>query len=347
MSRSIVGVDIGTSSLRAVEVAGATKARPTIVRYHEVPLPKGAAYAGEVAEPHTVAAAFKQLWSAGGFRSRDIVLGIGNQKVLARDVVVPKASLKQIRESLPFLVQDLLPVPVADAVLDFYPVAEVDNEGPALAGLLVAATKEAVLGNIAAARMAGLTPVHVDLIPFALTRLHLVQDVTRGTVALVNVGASTTSIVIIADGVPVFVRMVPAGGDALTAAVGEALGVTPEVAEQAKRGLGLGLPSVAPELQPALNVVYSVSHDLSTSVRNTLNYFTSARAGRGIDRIVLSGGGAQLSGFADALSEFTRLPVDSNEPFAGFTVAKGAGKAGTATSESIAVALGLAIGTAA
>ena len=63
-------------------------------------------------EPHTVASALKRLWSTTGFRSRNVILGMGNQRVLVRDLSVPRMSAQRIRESLPFLVQDMLPVPV-------------------------------------------------------------------------------------------------------------------------------------------------------------------------------------------------------------------------------------------
>lgn len=348
MAKNIVGVDIGTSSLRAVEVAGATKSKPTIVRYHEVPLPGGATRAGEVIEPHTVASAFKQLWSVGGFKSKDIVLGIGNERVLARDLVVPRAPIKQIRESLPFLVQDMLPVPVSEAVLDFYPISEVDDDGPALNGLLVAATKEAVMGNIKAAQMAGLSPVAVDLIPFALTRVHLSLGLSRGTVAVVDIGATTTSVVILAAGVPEFVRIIPAGGDALTNALAERMAIAPDAAEQLKRRLGIGQAPVSAELQPAMETVYAVTRDLITSVRNTLSYYIGAKAGRSVDRIALSGGGSQLLGFADALSEFTRFPLSVAAPLGGVTIARTAATAKSPVSDrSMSVALGLALGTAA
>ena len=104
MTKNIVGVDIGSRSLRAVEVADVDKPHPTVVRFSEMALSDGAASRGEVLEPQTVASALKQLWSAGGFKSKNVVLGMGNQRVLARDLTVAKASRERIRESLPFQV---------------------------------------------------------------------------------------------------------------------------------------------------------------------------------------------------------------------------------------------------
>jgi len=128
MAKTIVGVDIGSSAVRAVEVSGYQSAHPSITRFHEMPLPDGSVRRGEVIEVSTVATALRRLWSTAGFRSRDVVLGMGGQRVFARDLSVPRAGLQQIRESLPFHVQELLPVPVADVLLDFYPIEEEAGE---------------------------------------------------------------------------------------------------------------------------------------------------------------------------------------------------------------------------
>ena len=220
MAQSIVGVDIGASTLRGVEVADGGRSRPTVLRYAEVPLPEGSVSRGEVLEQNTVANAFRQLWSRGGFKSKDVVLGMGNQRVLARDLSVPRAPRQRIKESLPFVVQDMLPVPVQDALLDFYPIAESMGEnGPQIDGMLIAAVKDAVLGNVNAVRLAGLNPVGVDLIAFALGRVLVHRAGVAGTVAVVDVGANTTSVVVLTDGVPQFVRIIPTGGDDITTAL--------------------------------------------------------------------------------------------------------------------------------
>ena len=122
MASNIVGIDIGSASIRAVEVSTGSRGATSIMRFAEIAVPEGATSRGEVLEPNTVAGALKQLWSLGRFRTKDVALGVGNQRVLSRDLTVPKAPMARIRESLPFQVQDLLPVPVGDAILDFYPI---------------------------------------------------------------------------------------------------------------------------------------------------------------------------------------------------------------------------------
>lgn len=350
MASSVVGLDIGNSVIRAVEVMESAKAKPQLVRFHEAPVPDGAVSRGEILEPNTVAAVLRQLWSRGGFRTKNVALGVGNQRVLARDLTVPKGSLQHIRESLPFQVQDLLPVPVAEALLDFYPVAEAMTEsGPVVNGLLVAAVKDAVLGNVRAVELAGLRPVGVDLIPFALSRL-LVGGGTAApdAVALVDVGANTTSVVISVGGAPQFVRIISTGGAELTEALRTALEIPIADAEAKKRALGLAAEATSPDEQRVLETIYQVTGDLLNSLRNTVNYFVNTRPDDRIGRILLTGGGAELPGFGPALAEMTRIPVDHGDPFASVGLSRKLDAQQLRNHRSsIAVALGLAVRSAA
>lgn len=347
MAKTIVGVDIGSTTIRGVELADPAKPRPTLLRYAEVPLTESAVSRGEVLEPNTVGALLKQLWSVGGFKSRRVVLGMGNQRVLARDLSVPSAPRERIRESLPFVAQEMLPVPVHDALLDFYPVSESMTEtGPMTHGLLIAAVKEAVVGNVKAVQAAGLTPVEVDLIPFALGRLMVTRPRLQGTVALVDVGASTTSVVILLDGVPQFVRIIAAGGDDVTAALSSQLTIPASEAERLKRVHGVASADASADAQAAVTAAREVVSELLGSIRNTISYFSNTRPNHPVGGIVLTGGGAALPGFVEALAEFTRLPASLGDPFSGIALSRGLNAQKLRHDQAaITVALGLALGS--
>ncbi|SEM88975.1 type IV pilus assembly protein PilM [Cryobacterium luteum] len=366
MAQNVVGIDIGTAHLRAVEVRNPGKTRPTVLRYHEVPLPTGAVSGGEVLEPHTVAAALKALWSGGGFRSRQVVLGMGSQRVLARDLSVPKMSLARIRQSLPFEVQDLLPVPVADALLDFYPISESTTEhGPTVNGLLIAAVKAAVVANVSAARLAGLTTIDVDLIPFAVSRLLVTRPGMDGVVAVIDLGATTTSVVITRQGVPQFVRIIPTGGDDVTRALAAGLKTDAATADLLKRRVGLlAATNAAPRQEVSFDgviaggsgpidaagahIIAEVMNDQLGSVVNTLSYYASTRPSDPVTAIVLSGGGARLPGLPEAVSKLTRLGVSTGDPLSTVGLASALDAEGLRlSSAAYTVALGLALGRAA
>jgi type IV pilus assembly protein PilM len=349
MASTIVGIDIGSSAVRAVEVQGAATSTPVITRYHEEPLPEGSVRRGEVVEVMTVASALRRLWSSGGFKAKDVALGMGGQRVFARDLVVPLAPLAHIRESLQFHVQDLLPVPVTEAFFDFYPISESSSdEGPVVNGLLIAAIKDAVRANVEAVTLAGLHPVHVDLIPFALARALAPVGSGSGRAVLLGIGANTTNVVIAQDGVPQFVRIISGGGDDITRALSTQLPLSLAEAESLKRRLGMESAALVPEQRQALEVIYSVAGELLNGIRNTLDYFTGTKKNSALERIVVSGGGTHLIGFIAALSELTGLPVVQAELLGGARLSRGLQSNSTAEQQdAMSTAFGLALGTSA
>jgi type IV pilus assembly protein PilM len=364
---SVVGLDIGTTGLRAVELVEGKKKRVSILRFHEIRLPQGAVSKGEIAQPEIVGPALKKLWSEGGFKSKNVVLGTGNHRTLVRDLSVPKAPLEQIKESLPFHIQGSLQFPIENSLFDFYPVSEFHGElGPMVNGLLVTTEKQAILKNIHSVEQSGLTPVEVDLIPFALSRLFVSRSQSDGTVALVDVGANTTSIVVARNGVPNFVRIIPVGGDDLTEALKVGLEIEEYKADVLKRTLRIGADlvgregaiSLTPECTCAKcqadlatvddprvqEILRSVSIELLGSIRNTITYFNNNSQEEPVKEILLIGGGTLLSGFAEALSEMIHIPVSSADPLTSISFARKAhSEKWQAKGANFSVALGLAL----
>ena len=350
----VIGLDIGTTHVRAAELAfgsggPARTAAPTLVRYAEVGLPAGAVRDGEVAESSTVVTAIRQLWAVGKFSHKDVVVGVGNQRVIVRDLDLPMMPPAQVKSSLPFQVADMLPVAVEDAILDFVPTGTFQGEHGAMQrGLLVAATKDTVNSNTEVVEAAGLRPVMVDLGALALTRVMARGDLAQRTVALVDVGARVTTVVIVQQGVPRLVRMLPSGGQDVSEAVSGALGITVTDAETAKRHIGLGF-STTPDLERAADAVRLVASSLVEAIRNTLVYYGSSTGGQGAEVIVLTGGGSQLPGLGQYLSSASRLPVTMGQPLATLKhdASSGLSPDLVQNQHALAIPLGLAFGVAA
>lgn len=327
--RRAVGLDIGTTAVRAAEVTlgkgGA--ADSTLRRFGQVVLPPGAVRNGEVVEPDIVAAALKQLWAKAKFGTKKVAVGVANQKVIVRQVEVPWLPASELRASLVFQVQDYIPMPVDEAILDFHPLEELvsENGTRVLRGLLVAAARDMVNSQLAAVQKAGLSPQMVDLTPFAVMRSlndpHPVGLSGVEAEALVDIGASVTNIVVHQGGVPRFVRILLMGGGDVTQAVAERLGVELDQAESVKQSIGsqsLGNlePGTFAAPHPAEQVIETVSDTFCEEVRGSLTYHLGQPGATRLSRIVLSGGGGQLHGLADRLSAATRLPVQHGSPLA-------------------------------
>jgi type IV pilus assembly protein PilM len=136
----VVGLDIGTSGVRAAELRLGRNGT-TLERFGQVALPVGAVRDGEVVDPDAVGAAIRELWSSAKFTTKRVVVGVANQKVVVRQVDLPWLPAKELRASLPFHVPDYIPMPLDNAVLDYHPLEEVtdDNGARMLRVLLVAA----------------------------------------------------------------------------------------------------------------------------------------------------------------------------------------------------------------
>lgn len=352
-SSRVIGLDIGTTAVRAAELefgngGPAGPGTPTLVRYGQVALPAGVVRDGEAAEPSIVSDALRQLWTQAKFGSKDVVIGVGNQRVVVRELDLPWMPLPQLKASLPFQVQEMLPVSVDEALLDYYPTHTTDGpQGRTVHGMLVAAQRDTVTANVVAVEGAGLHPAMVDLNAFAIVRALARGDLAQRVVGFVDIGARLTNVVVANQGVPRLVRIIPMGGDHITDALASALHVGGPEAEQHKRQLGVGYaPPVGQEA--AAEVIAGTSRTLVESIRNTLVYYAGNHPGQGIDVVVVTGGGAHLLGLGQYLSSASRLPVVLGDALAGLRFAKATPRESLVGLESlVALPVGLAYGVAA
>jgi type IV pilus assembly protein PilM len=320
--RTAIGLDIGTSVVRAVELSFG-RAGLTLERFGQVVIPEGAVQDGEVVDTEAVSSALKQLWSATRLSHKKVVLGVANQRVIVRQMELPWMPREELSASLPFQAQDYLPIPVEQAVLDFFPVDEVSGaEGDRrLRGLLVAAARETVLSNVRCAERANLTVSAVDLTSFAVLRaLSKQTGVDVETEAIIDVGARVTNIIIHSAGIPRFVRILLMGGQDVTDAVSDQLGVGTAEAENLKQQ-GSQILSDA-DLAAATNAVVSTAQDFVDEIRSSLDYYAASNPGTPVQRIVISGGGSRLEGIQDRLAAATRLPVIPGDPLAPLRVGR-------------------------
>ena len=240
MARTRIGVDVGSTAVRVAEVAAGDI--PVVVRAAQVPLPPGVVEAGEVRQPEAVAEALREVWSKSGVKSKQVHLGVGNQRVVVREVALPWLPEKELRDTLGFQVQEFIPMASDEAVLDFDPLGEMNQGGRRMVRiLLVAAHRPMVNALVEAALAAKLDPQGIDLTPFAVVRAVGTGDEgldldSSGDEAIVDIGAQVTSICVHDRGVTRFVRMLPSGGRDITLALASDLSVDEAAAERLKRG---------------------------------------------------------------------------------------------------------------
>src|SRR5919106_4118002 len=252
MAAPIVGLDIGTSAVRAARVASGRRGT-ALTGFAQVALPDGAVADGEIRDPGAVSEALAQLWRRSKMGTKRVIIGVANQRVVGRQVDLPYLDEKEFRSSLRFQVADHVPMPVEDAELDFQVLDDYETQTGErmMRVLLVAASSDMVDTFVGATTAAGLDPVGVDLAPFAVARA--VSPAARGETgiagaeAIVDVGASVTNIIVHHNGEPRFVRILLVGGDEVTNSLARELNVAFDEAEALKLDLARGVGS--PEAQ--------------------------------------------------------------------------------------------------
>ncbi len=356
MARGRIGLDIGSTAVRAVEVTGGDP--PSVIHAAQVPLPAGAVENGEVREPEVVADALRELWQRGGFKSKRVYMGVGNQRVVVREIALPYLPEKELRASLGFQVQEFIPMSVDEAVLDYDPLGEFEQDDrKMLRMLLVAAQRGMVDMLVSSATSAKLEPIGLDLVPFAMVRSVGTTGVgmdleDEGDEAVIDVGAHVTNIVVHAAGTTRFVRILPSGGRDITNAIARGLGIEDDVAERLKRGEDIDVvieegdreQAEAPDRERVRELAMQRASSFVDEIRSSLEFYTAQAQGGRIARVIVTGGGSKLDGFLDLLRQRIPVEVDGGQVFGKARSQLSLSQEALAEAEPLlAVAVGLAI----
>jgi len=315
----VVALDLSRSGLRGVQVDAPYSARPTISRFAAVPVPDGTIFDGEIIDQRRAVAAIKELWKAGGFTTKKVVFGVSNRKVVVREVTLPPLTGPRRKTSLRFAVEGQVPIDLDDAILDFLPLRNVETpSGMQQEGLLVATVRSSLESTVNAIERSGRAIDAVDFSGFSLLRL--MPGSARGTQAIINIGASSTTVVISTGGTPQFVRIVASGGDDVTRSIERALGVSFAEAEHDKIVRGLQGGASTPRDIDAETVLRENVAGLIDSIRNTFAFWANAHPDAPVSNVVLTGGGSRLGGLTLVLSRALGVPTVYGNPFAPFAV---------------------------
>ena len=349
MAARVVGVDLGSYGVRAVELTLAG-GQATLERFAQVTLPPGAIRDGEVVDATAVASSVRRLWTEGGFKGKSVVVGVANQRVIVRLAEMPAMSEEDLTSALRFEAQDLIPIPVDDAILDFQILDDVvDSEGDArMRVLLAAAQRDMVRSHLAAVEAAGLRAGVVDVVPFAMVRALTANagalDFDTRAEAIVCIGGGVTNVVVHERGVPRFVRVLLVGGDDVTDAIVRELDVQIDEAESLKRRADISSPD--PLVARAGQVVRDRVAPLVEEIRGSLDYYLAQSQSAVIDRVLVTGGGSRMAGLMERLQSQVGANVEPARPLAGMKIGRHIGLDDADLRESealLTVPIGLAL----
>jgi type IV pilus assembly protein PilM len=310
-----IGLDIGTSAVKMVELLGGKEARLNCLGM--IPLPSGVVGAGEVKEPAELAEAIKSLIRQYNVQSKRVVIAVAGQAAIVRLLKVTLQNKNELADIVRKEAEKNLPYALDELYMD-YQVIKTDPAQKESEVVLVCARKSIVDSQLEAVRNAGLEPVAVDIQPLALVRAAGFEDIeTYGNIGLLDIGEETSDLIIIKDGIPLFTRVIPLAGNRITQLIAESIGIPYSSADELKRVYG----DVARNLdQISLDDIdYKVNSmvqkgmkELTAELKRSLEYFYLQQQGESeISALVVSGGGSKLKNLLPFFNQELNLRVIS------------------------------------
>jgi type IV pilus assembly protein PilM len=342
-AKSLVGLDIGSSAVKAVELKPAGKGFK-VAAFGSEPVPPDSIVDGAIIDGGAVADAIRRLFTSGAIKTRDVAASLSGNAVIVKKITLPQMSEAELAESIYWEAEQYIPFDIQDVNLDYQIVDKGGNGGKATMDvLLVAAKKEKIADYTGVIAQAGRSAVVVDVDAFALQNAYEVNyGIEPGTiVALLNAGASATNINILNGDQSVFTRDISIGGNAYTEALQKELNLPFDLADQLKRGM----PVDGVTYDDAKPVLRAVTENVMLEIQKTFDFFKTTASSDRIDRIMLSGGASRAEGFTEMLSERFDVPVEGLDPFkrVSFESKKFQIESAAEVAPTAAVAVGLAL----
>jgi len=313
-SKSIIGLDIGSSSVKAVELSVKSKG-VELINMGVAPVPPEAIVQGAFLNSGAITEAIQQAVREAGIKTKMVATAVAGHSVIVKKISLPTMSREELEESIRWEAEQYIPFDINEVNLDFQILDTGDGEGQ-MDVLLVAAKKDLIDDYIQVITDAGLQPVVLDVAAFAVENTFTTNyDLPTGdVVALVNVGSQVVNINIVSEGVPAFTRDISTGGNAYTEEIQKSLSVSWEEAERIKLGGGTTEESQDVVPQEVEQAMRSVTDTVIGEISRSLDFFAATAAESRIARVMLSGGGCRVSGFESAFQGKTNLPVELLNP---------------------------------
>jgi type IV pilus assembly protein PilM len=313
-AKSLVGLDIGSSAVKAVELKPAGKGYK-VTAFGSEPVPPDSIVDGAIIDGGAVADAIRRLFEGRKIQTKEVAASLSGNAVIVKKITLPMMTEAELAESIYWEAEQYIPFDIQDVNLD-YQILDSREAGSGKATmdvLLVAAKKEKIADYTGVIAQAGRTAVVVDVDAFALQNAYEINyGIEPGqVVVLLNAGASATNINILQGDQSVFTRDISIGGNAYTEALQKDLSLPFEQADQLKRGEAVdGL-----HFEDARPVLRAVTENVMLEIQKTFDFFKATAASDRIDRIVVSGGASKAEGFLEMLTERFEAPVELFDPF--------------------------------
>jgi len=310
-SKGLVGLDIGSSSVKAVELKKKGDGYE-LLNLGVENLGQDTVVDGAIMDAISVATAIEKIFTDNKIKTKDVATSVSGHSVIVKKITITAASEEEVASAIEYEAQQHIPFDLADVFKD-YQILGPASSGSGFDVMLVAVKREKILNHTNVLSQSAKTPVVVDIDAFALQNAFEISydPAPELMVALLNVGASIMNINIVRGGVPLFTRDVSVGGNQYTDTLQKELDLSFEDAEKLKQGQEI--PNIqADQRTPHIR---SVSEILLLEIQKTFDFFRQTASTENIQQIYLAGGTAKIEGLAESMNEEFKIPVEILNPF--------------------------------
>lgn len=357
-SKAIVGLDIGTSSVKIVQLkSSGNQWHLSLMGMAEIPNESMDAK-NQDAQRAVVIETIKRVFKESGVKTKKVVTSLSGDSVIIRYVKLPFMTPEELRAAIPREAEQYIPLNIDQVVLDFQILGEVQEDGQRkLDVLLVAAKVDVVDQHLLMLKSAGLTPMVIDIDAFALQNAYEINrlEPSEETVALINMGASLTTINILEGNSTRFTRDIPVAGNDFTKEIQKEFNLKFSEAEELKKAHGaismeeddFSLSTVSQKDDRVLrmsDVMTPVLNKLLGEIRRSFDYYETQSRKKTVERVILLGGSARLKNVNRFLANKLGIPVEYLASFRNVEAAKNIDSEQLADKEfHMGVCLGLAL----
>jgi type IV pilus assembly protein PilM len=312
----LVGIDIGSSSIKLCQLKE-IRGKRTLVKFGYYPLPPQTIVDGHVMNAPAIVEGLNALFNANKIKRKEVALAVSGHAVIIKRMALPLMTAAELDEQIDWEAEQQIPYDIKDVQIDYEVLRRRPEQGQ-MDVLLVAAKKDEINETAQIARDAKLKPLIIDVDAFTVQNAFEANYglPKEGTIALINIGATLTTINILSAGIPAFTRNIINGGSAITEEIQKRLGITYEEAETYKTGAagaGTDPRSVVPSEVP--QIIKQVVEGLAGEILRSLDFYLATSGEKEIHKIFIAGGTANIPEVGAAIERRTKAPVELLDPF--------------------------------
>jgi type IV pilus assembly protein PilM len=310
-SKKIIGVDLGSNSIKIVELeakAGAIN----LVSFGVVPTPPEAISNGQINDPSFFAEPIMTVLKQTKSKTTSAVTGMWGTSIIIKKISIPRVDDKVLNETIRFEAEQYIPFEISSVALT-HVVLNSNQSQDTMDVLVIAAKSDQLLQYVEAISLSGLKCSVVDANSIALANcFELNYGVfPHETLALMNFGAETTSFAVIHRGDLIFCRDIGVGGNSISNEIARSLGISLAEAETFKISALAGA-EVPDEVH---NAISTETERMVEEIKNSFDFFSASNVGVSIGRVYFSGGGAHLGSLIQQVAIALGLTFEKLDPF--------------------------------